>query len=86
MSKTVYSYQEVGYVIDRGGPASFTCHPRARVTVRQLSASDDAVEATIALSIGDTCVGMVECSYASITDLLDAFQVDDLDEIWERDD
>jgi hypothetical protein len=82
MSKTVNKYQEIGILIDSGKPMVFTCHPEARVTVRQLP-NEDTIKATITISISDTCVGIVETEYASIIDLLDAFQIDDLAEIWE---
>ena len=82
MSKTVNNYQEIGILIDSGKPAVFTCHPEARVTVRWVP-NEDTIKATITISIGDTCVGIVETEYASSIDLLDAFQIDDLAEIWE---
>ncbi|MFL5586089.1 MAG: hypothetical protein ACJ8DI_00340 [Ktedonobacteraceae bacterium] len=83
MAKTVSSYQEIGHLIDGCTPVVFTCHPVARVTVLQRAFPENTVKVTINLSIGDTCVGIVANEYASITDLLDAFQIDDLDEIWE---
>ena len=83
MAKTVNSYQEIGHVIDSCNPVVFTCHPVARVTVLQHAFPENSVKVTIHLSIGDTCVGIIENEYASIIDLLDAYQIDDLEEIWE---
>jgi hypothetical protein len=53
------------------------------VTVLQHAFPENSVKVTIHLSIGDTCVGIIENEYASIIDLLDAYQIDDLEEIWE---
>ena len=83
MSKTVYSYQEIGHLIDSCERVLFTCHPVARVTAVQQPWPNASIKVTINLSLGDTHLGTVETDYASITDLLDAFQIDDIDEIWE---
>lgn len=61
----------------------FTCHPEARVTVVQRHPDLEAITVTINLSIRDTCIGILEYEYASMLAVLDAFQIDDLSEIWE---
>ena len=88
--KQVYDYQEIGVEIDQGKLALFTCHPVARVSVQQKSGDtqanpevDQYIHVIITLSIGDTVVGLVENDYASMIDLLDAFQINDTEEIWE---
>jgi len=88
--KQVYDYQEIGVEIDQGKLTMFTCHPVARVSVQQKSGDSQAnpevneyFHVIITLSIGDTVVGLMEYGYASMIDLLDAFQIDDTEEIWE---
>jgi len=70
-------------VIDSCNPVVFTCHPVARVSVLQRAFPENSIKVTITLGIGDTCIGIMENEYSSIIDLLDAFQIDDLEEIWE---
>ncbi len=81
--KQVYSYQEIGTLIDRGKPMVFTCHPEARVSTVQKDKGSGTVTVTLRLSIRDTCVGMVEDAYTSILAVLDAFDIDESAEIWE---
>jgi hypothetical protein len=81
--KQVYSYQEIGTLIDQGKQVAFTCHPEACVGAVQKDPDSDAVTVTLNLCIRDTCVGMVEDAYASMLAVLDAFDVDDLAKVWE---
>ena len=81
--KHVYNYQEIGTLIDQGKPVVFPCHPEARVTTLKKNRKSDIITVTLLLSIGDTCIGIVENEYASIEMLLEAFQIDDLLEMWE---
>jgi hypothetical protein len=83
MSKTIYSYQEIGTLIDQGRQVIFTCHPVVRVTAVQKKPNSDLITVTLVVSIGETCVGIMENEYASIYALLEAFNIGDLDEIWE---
>ncbi len=81
--KQVYSYQEIGTQIDQGKQGVFTCYPEARVTAVQKHPDSDVITVTIQLSIRDTCIGILEYEYASILAVLEAFDIDDLSEIWE---
>lgn len=81
--KNVYSYQEIGTLIDQGKQVVFTCHPEVRVTAIQRQPDSDLIAVTLIVSIGDTCVGMMENQYASIYALLEASNIGDLEEIWE---
>ena len=81
--KEVYSYQEIGTLIDQRNTVVFTCHPEARVTVVQKDTNSNTITVTIMLSIGDTCIGIIENAYPTIGLLLDAFAINDLSEIWE---
>lgn len=60
----------------------FTCSPQARVSAVQKQRESDTVTITLTLSIRDTCIGIVDYEYASIADVLDAFDIDDRAEIW----
>jgi hypothetical protein len=82
--KQVFSYQEIGTLIDQGKQVVFTCHPEAGVTAVQKSPDRDTmITVTIQLSIRDTCVGILEYEYTSMLAVLDAFDIDNLSEIWE---
>ena len=81
--KTVHSYQEIGTFIDQRKTVMFTCHPEARVTVVQKHPDLETITVTINLSIRDTCVGIVSYEYASMLAVLDAFDVEELSEIFE---
>jgi hypothetical protein len=81
--KTVYSYQEIGTLIDQRKEVMFTCYPIARVTAVQRHPDLETITVTIQLSIRETCVGIMENEYSSILALLEAFDIDDLLEIWE---
>ena len=81
--KEVYSYQEIGTLIDQRKPVMLTCHPEARVTAVQKHPDLETITVTIQLSIGDTCIGIIENEYLTIGLLLDAFDINDLSEIWE---
>ena len=79
--KQVFNYQEIGTLIDKGKQVVFTCYPQARVTAIQRNS--DTVTVTLNLSIQETCVGMVTNEYTSMLAVLDAFDIEDLAEIWE---
>jgi hypothetical protein len=81
--KTVYSYQEIGTLIDQGKRVLFTCHPEARVTAVQQDRDSDSITVTLNLSIRDRCIGNVEYEYDSIVAVFEAFDRDDLEEMWE---
>lgn len=81
--KQVYNYQEIGTEIDRGKRVVFTCHPEARVTAVQKQRDSDIITVTLQISIRDTCVGIVEYEYTSILAVLEAFDIEELAEIWE---
>jgi len=81
--KQVYSYQEIGTLIDQRKLVAFTCHPVALVSVVQRHPDLETITVTIQFSLRDTCIGIVEHEYSSILALLEAFDIDDLAEIWE---
>jgi hypothetical protein len=81
--KQLYSYQEIGTLIDQGKQVRFTCSPQARVSAVQKQRESDTVTITLNLSIRDVCVGIVDYEYASIADVLEAFDIDEQAEIWE---
>jgi len=81
--KQTYSYQEIGTLIDQRKLVAFTCYSVARVTAVQRHPDLETITVTIQFSLRDTCVGIVEQEYSSILALLEAFDIDDLAEIWE---
>ncbi len=80
--KQVYSYQEIGTEIDKGKSVVFTSHPVARVTAVKKSRKSELITVTIQLSIGDICIGIVENEFSSVLDVLEAFNINDLEEMW----
>jgi hypothetical protein len=81
--KQVYSYQEIGTLIEQGKQVLFTCYPKARVSVVQKDLESDTVTVTINLYIRGTCVGIVEYAYTSLHDVLEAFDIAAWAERWE---
>lgn len=81
--KEVYSYQEIGTLIDEGKQVVFSCFPEVRVCASKKKPESDAISATFVATIGDTCIGTMESEYASIETLLEAFYIDDLEEVFE---
>lgn len=81
--KTVHHYQEIGHVIDAGTPVAFTCYSTVYVSVQCKKPPLRTVEIQMSIYVGDTCVGIAENTYPSMIALLEAFQIDDLAEIWE---
>ena len=61
--KQVYSYQEIGTLIDQRKPVRFTCYPVARVTAVQRHPDLEAITITITLSLRDTHIGSIESEY-----------------------
>ena len=82
--KELFSYQEIGTLIDQGQSATFTRHNIvAHVTVSQPNPDVDTVKAVVLLSLGQYNIGLVEIEYADIADLLETFDIDDGEEMWE---
>ena len=81
--KQVYSYQEIGYLIDQRKQTAFTCHPEARVTVVQRHPDLETITVTIQLFIANACIAILTNEYPSMVAVLDAFDINDLDEIRE---
>ena len=81
--KELCSYQEIGTLIDQGIQASFTRHHIvAHVTVNQLQGSE-RIQAVLLLSLGQYNITVCEREYEDISELLEIFDIDDGEEIWE---
>lgn len=81
--KELCSYQEIGTLIDQGEQASFTRHHIvAHVTVNQ-SPDSDRIQAVMLLSLGQYNITVVEMEFEDIAELLERFDIDDGEEIWE---
>src|SRR5260370_317607 len=71
--KEVYSYQEIGTLIDQGESATFTRHVIAHVTVRQPDPNSQTVKTIIHLTLGQYSVGLFEMEYEDVSELLEIF-------------
>ncbi len=80
--KQVYSYQELASQIEQGQTVSFLSPLTARVRLCQQD--EKRVIVTITFFLRDTSIGMIEDEYASIIEVLDAFDIDEAAEIWEH--
>jgi hypothetical protein len=83
MSKTVSSFQEISTLIAQGTPVIFRRRLEVRVTAIQPCHDRDTITAVLQLSLGDYFLGEVECEFATIVGLLDAFAIDERAELWE---
>ena len=81
--KELFSYQEIGTLIDQGTSASFTRHIVAHVSVSQPDPNSQTVKAIIHLTLGQYSVGIFEMEYEDLSELLEIFDIDDKEEIWE---
>jgi hypothetical protein len=81
--KQVYSYQEIGTLIDKVRQVAFTRTLPAHITALQNSRECDEITVTIALIVGEYVIAELETTYPRIEALLDAFDIGDLEEIWE---
>ena len=81
--KELFSYQEIGTLIDQGQQASFTRHIQAHVTVSQPNPNVETVKALVLLSVGKYNIGIAEITYTDIAEFLEAFAIEDGEEIWE---
>ncbi|HZS78230.1 MAG TPA: hypothetical protein VFA41_16580 [Ktedonobacteraceae bacterium] len=81
--KRVYSYQEIGTLIDQGKQAIFTCHTIVRVSCVKKDPGSETITVILTALIRDTCVGVLEQEYSSIEEVLEAFDIDDFEELWE---
>jgi hypothetical protein len=81
--KQMYSYLERGPHRDQGREVVCTCPVTARVTAVQKSRESDTITVMLMLSVGDTCIGIIENEYTSMLAVLDTFAIDDLEDMWE---
>ena len=81
--KQVYSYQEIGTLIDQGKQVAFTRTVQTHITAIQKCRENDEITVSIALCVGEYVIAELETTYPRIEALLDAFDIGDLEEIWE---
>ncbi len=83
--KRVYNFQKVANRFDHGH--QIVCTPSLVVRViaikRHPHKENDPIQVTFLLSQGNRYIGSLEIEYASILDVLKAFDIDELTEIWE---
>jgi hypothetical protein len=72
----MYRYQERGPHRDQGREVVCTCSVTARGTAVQQSRERKTLTVLLMLSVGDTCIGIIENEYASVLAVLDTFARD----------
>lgn len=83
MAKTLQSFQECGSLIEASEHVAFTCHPEVRVAVFKIPFPSQEVKCTMYVSLNDTALGIAEVVYPSVDAFVEAFQINDIDEVFE---
>ena len=81
--KELYNFAEIATLIDQGQQPSFTRSLVAHVSVSQPDPNVETVKAIMLLSHGKYNIGIVEITFIDIAELLEAFEIDDKEEVWE---
>ncbi len=81
--KQVYSYSEVGSLIEQRTKTIFTRSAQVRVSVMKPSGKSHTIKASINLLIGSSSIGVFQCKYKNILELREAFDINENDEIFE---
>jgi hypothetical protein len=81
--KEVYSYSEVGALIEQRTKTIFTRPAQVRVSVMKPSGKSHAIKVSINLLVGTYSIGVFQCKYKNILELLEAFDINENDEIFE---
>ena len=81
--KQVYSYSEVGAHIEQRTKTIFTRSAQVRVSVMKPGGKSHTIKVSINLLIGSSSIGVFRCTYKNILELLEAFDINENDEIFE---
>ncbi len=81
--KQVYSYSEVGALIEQRTKTIFTRSAQVRVSVMKPSGKSHTIKVSINLLIGSSSIGVFQCKYKNILELLESFDINENDEIFE---
>ena len=81
--KQDYSYSEVGALIEQRTKTIFTRSAQVRVSVMKPSSKSHTIKVSINLLIGSSSIGVFQCKYKNILELLEAFAINENDEIFE---
>ncbi len=81
--KEVYSYSEIGTLIEQRMKTIFTRSALVRVSVMKPSGKSHTIKVSINLLIGTYSVGVFQCTYKNILELLEAFDINENEEIFE---
>jgi len=81
--KQVYSYSEVGALIEQRTKTIFTRSALVRVSVMKPSGKSHTIKVSINLLIGSSSIGVFQCKYKNILELLESFDINENDEIFE---
>ena len=81
--KQVYSYNEVGARIEQRTKTIFTRSAFVRVSVMKPSGKSHTIKVSINLLIGSYSIGVFQCTYKNMLELLEAFDINENEEIFE---
>ena len=81
--KQVYSYNEVGALIEQRTKTIFTRSAFVRVSVMKPSGKSHTIKVSINLLIGSYSIGVFQCTYKNMLELLEAFDINENEEIFE---
>ena len=81
--KTLQNFQEAGHLIDSCHMAVFTQHTAVRVAVQREPFPSRTIRVSMTIIVADMAVGVAEATYETIEGFLEAWQIDDLEEIFE---
>ncbi len=81
--KQVYSYSEVGALIEQRTKTIFTRSALVRVSVIKPSGKSHTIKVSINLLISSYSIGVFQCTYKNILEFLEAFDINEQEEIFE---
>ncbi len=81
--KQVYSYSEVGARIEQCTKTIFTRSALVRVSVIKPSGKSHTIKVSINLLIGSSSIGVFQCTYKNMLEFLEAFDINEHEEIFE---
>ena len=81
--KQVYSYSEVGALIEQRTKTIFTRSALVRVSVIKPGGKSHTIKVSINLLIGSSSIGVFQCTYKNMLELLEAFDINENEEIFE---
>ena len=81
--KEVYSYSEIGTLIEQRMKTIFTRSAQVRVSVMKPSAKSHTIKVSMNLLIGSYSIAVFQSTYKNILELLEAYDINENEEIFE---